>query len=281
MKRELQQRGTGHWEPSRTRRGSGAEQGAGPGPQWRTSAQGVGSSGAAVAQGGSDRVWAQPPGEHAGAPNQAAGLGLAVQSSGAHKAGLHSETGHGWAGHAGETAAQGSVGWSTPSWVTLGSGAAVGSRRRLECPQGHAGDSTASGSSDGPGGAGNGSCGAKGSGEQKEQSPSAAEGTRVRWGSGTAGAGTGTWGAQVWGCGGRGEGGVSKRCGGRCVEGPGAEAEVREKGQPGGLGVAWRKEGAERGAGGGAEHGGSGARGWGLSAAVEKLLQLQGKCYLN
>lgn len=23
------------------------------------------------------------------------------------------------------------------------------------------------------------------------------------------------------------------------------------------------------------------ARGWGLSAAVEKLLQLQGKCYLN
>lgn len=160
----------------------------------------MGSSGAAVVQGGSDRVRAQPPAEHSGAPNQAAGLGLAVQSSGAHKAGLHSETGHGWAGHAGESAAQGSMRWSTPSWVAMGNGAVVGSGRRLGCPQGHAGDSTASGSSDGPGGAGNGSCGAKGSGEQREQSPSAAEGTRARWGSGTGtwgGTGVGLWG--TWG----------------------------------------------------------------------------------
>lgn len=49
-----------------------------------------------------------------------------------------------------------------------------------------------------------------------------------------------------------------------------------------GLGIAWRKEGAVRG--GWEEEqrmGEKSARGWGLSAAVEKLLQLQGKCYLN
>lgn len=64
---------------------------------------------------------------------------LAVQSSGAHKAGLHSEMGHSRATHAGETGAQGCMRWSTPSGVTLGNEAAVGSRR-LECPQGHAGE---------------------------------------------------------------------------------------------------------------------------------------------